>query len=318
MPSSVRIWGPGSLSNLGPGFDTLGAAIEGIGDIVEVSGSERPGVELLPGGGVWEAPANVQTNTAARAAAFVLREHPGRFPGLKVRVIKGIRPGSGLGSSASSASAAALGALLVLSDLPREHAVDAALEGESAVSGARHGDNVLPALLGGAVLTASSNPSQFRRVHVPVPVHVAVVRPDVAVLTREARAMLPKVVPLRDAVHNASALAFLIDALRSGDLAAFAEAIEQDRIIEPVRARLVPGYAQILGAARDSGALGAALSGSGPALFAVCRDHQSALTVLDAMLSATRQAGHEVRGLATQIDMKGARLTELPTTPFEV
>jgi homoserine kinase len=311
VSESVRIWGPGSLSNLGPGFDTLGIAIEGVGDVVEVFVTDEPGVTILPGGGVWEPPTIVSENTAARSVARILAQYPAFTKGLGMRIVKGIRPGSGLGSSAASASAAALGALMLVSKDPKAAAVDAALEGESGVSGARHGDNVLPSLFGGAVLTSASQPERYRLVPVPCDVHFAVVRPDVRVLTKQARAMLPDQVPLGDAVHNASALAFLVDALRSGDLEALGHAIEQDRLVEPVRATLVPGYADILGAAREAGALGAALTGSGPAMFAVASDRSAALTICDAMLTASRNAGHQVAGLATSIDMRGARHTTL-------
>lgn len=311
MPESVRIWGPGSLSNLGPGFDTLGVAIEGVGDVVEVFVTDKPGVTVQPGGGVWEPPTKVNDNTAARAVVRILAQHPDCRHGLGLRIVKGIRPGSGLGSSAASASAAALGALMILSGGSKSDAVDAALEGEAGVSGARHGDNVLPSLFGGAVLTSSSNPEQYRLVPIPCEVHFAVVRPDVRVLTKEAREMLPAMVALRDAVHNASALAFLVDALRSGDLEALGHAIEQDRLVEPVRAQLVPGYSEILGAARQAGALGAALTGSGPAMFAVASSRQDAETICQAMQEATRKAGHQVTGLATSVDVRGARPTQL-------
>ena len=317
MPDQVRVWGPGSLSNLGPGFDTLGVALSRIGDVVEVSRADRPGVCLEAGGGVSETPRDPESNTAARASASVLRRFAPEA-GVSLRIVKGIRPGSGLGSSAASASAAALGTALLLGLKEKGDVVEAALDGEAGVSGARHGDNVLPSLMGGAVLTASDQPERFRRLRLPTAVHVAVVRPDIPVLTKEARAMLPKVVPLRDAVHNASSLAFLVDALNAGDLEAFGFAIEQDRLVEPVRARLVPGYHEILAAAREAGALGAALSGSGPALFAVCPDAAAGKAILEAMILATGQAGHQVRGIVTTVDEEGARLTDRTTPDFEI
>lgn len=311
MRDRVRIWGPASLSNLGPGFDTLGVALSGVGDIVEVASSPTPGVQVLPGGGVWEAPRDPNLNTAARAAAWILTQVDGPVTGLSIRIFKGLRPGSGLGSSAASAAAAALGALMVCSDHPRESAVEAALAGESVVSGARHGDNVLPALLGGAVLSSAEDPSRFRRLRLKHSLHFAVVRPHVPVLTKQARAMLPQQVPLRDAVLNASWLAFLVDALISGDAEAVGEAVEKDRIVEPVRAALVPGYSEILSAAREAGAYGAALSGSGPAMFAVCRDREHAAAVREAMEIATRTAGSDVSGFEADIDEAGARCTDL-------
>ncbi|NNE68901.1 MAG: homoserine kinase, partial [Rhodothermales bacterium] len=146
---------------------------------------------------------------------------------------------------------------------------------------------------------------------IPVPIHFAVVRPEVRVLTREARAILPQSVPLRDAVHNASSLAFLVDALRAGDLMELGRAIEQDRIVEPVRATLVPCYDAVLGAAREAGSLGAALSGSGPAMFAVAESADAAEAVCEAMTAAALAAGYHVTGLACGIDPIGARTTEL-------
>lgn len=311
MPKSVRIWGPGSISNLGPGFDTLGMALRGLGDVVEVFETEEPGVSILADRGASETPSDPTRNTAGRAALFLLNAYPGRVRGLGIRLYKGIRPGSGLGSSAASASAAALGALSILTDRPKDDAVEAALEGEAGVSGARHGDNVLPALLGGAVLTSASQPERYRRVHIPVDIHFAVIRPEVEVLTKEARDLLPERVSLRDAVHNASSLAFLIDALRAGDLEEVGRTIEQDRIVEPVRAGLLPCYDVVLGAARESGALGAALSGSGPAMFAVVDSRARAEEVLAAMQAASHAAGFSSTGLATSIDPEGARHTNL-------
>lgn len=311
MPNSVRIWGPGSLSNLGPGFDTLGVALNGVGDVVEVFETDGPGVTILPDHGASATPTDPTRNTAGRAALFLLKAFPGRVKGLGIRIYKGIRPGSGLGSSAASASAAALGALSILTDRSKEDAVEAALEGEAGVSGARHGDNVLPALLGGAVLTSASQPERYRRVHIPVDVHFAVIRPEVEVLTKEARDLLPQSVPLRDAVHNASSLAFLIDALRAGDLEEVGRAIEQDRIVEPVRAGLIPCYDAVLGAARESGALGAALSGSGPAMFALVASEAQAEDVCAAMQEACQDAGFRSTGLACSIDLEGARQTDL-------
>jgi homoserine kinase len=309
---TVRIWAPGSLSNLGPGFDTIGMALSGIGDVVEIGVVDVPGIHLVPGGGVWEPPAILEENTAARAAASILDAFGRSGQGLTVSVRKGILPGSGLGSSAASAAGAAFGGLMLLANrVSKEAAVEAALYGEAGVSGAAHGDNVLPALLGGVVLTAASEPARFRRVSVPGPFHLAVVRPDIKVLTREARAMLPAVVPLQDAVHNASSLAFLIDALRSGDMEAVGRCIELDRLVEPVRSRLVPGYSEILGAAREAGALGAALTGSGPAMFAVCGGPDEAETVTRAMIGAARACGHAAVGIATTMDLEGARETHL-------
>ena len=305
----VVVWGPGSLSNLGPGFDALGLCIQGLGDRVEAWRTETPGVALveangLPGSSI---PCDPTTNTAAVAAAAVLRQVGARH-GVALRLHKGLPSGSGLGSSAASAVAGAWAANLLLDEpLPREALVEAVLEGEAVASGSRHGDNVLPALFGGLVLVSASDPTCYRRIPLPGPLSIALILPRVEILTRTAREILPRQVTLQDAVHNASALAFLIDAFRAGDWETVGRWMMADRIVEPVRARLVPCYEPVRRAALSAGAFGCALTGSGPALFALARDEMHARQVLSAMREACLESGVDVEGHVTAVDFEGAR-----------
>ncbi len=299
---------PASLSNLGPGFDALGMAVEGLGDTVEVWRDERPGVRVVPSdtGAEWTAPDDRQ-NTAVIAAESVLKRAGVSF-GLRLRIRKGLTPGSGLGSSAASAVAGAWAAN-VASGTPfgKAELVDAILDGEAMASGARHGDNVLPSLFGGAVLVSPSDPTRYRPLAVGCELHVALVVPRVEVLTRQARALLPSSVPLSGAIGNAAELAFLLDALARGDAEAAGYAIMQDTLVEPLRAQLVPCYAAVRRAALDAGAYGCALSGSGPTLFALCADSGSAQRVARAMQAASRSAGVEAGAHAVRACSQGAR-----------
>ena len=227
--------------------------------------------------------------------------------GVTLRVKKGVRPGSGIGSSASSAVAGAW-AVNALHGMPleKEELVEAVLAGEQVASGTRHGDNVLPALFGGLVLVSSTDPARYRRLVLPRPLSIALVQPDVRVLTKAARAMLPAQVPLRDAVHNASALAFLIDAFHAGDWEEVGRAVMQDRLVEPVRATLLPCYQAVRTAALKAGAYGCAISGSGPAMFAVAEDEASCADVLEAMREACRCVGVASHGRLTRACSSGA------------
>lgn len=307
--ATVTVWGPATLSNLGPGFDALGLCISGWGDVVEAWREAEPGIRVEIGESAvdWRAPVDPAKNTAAVAAKAVLRAL-GVKEGMTLRIRKGIPPGSGVGSSAASAVAGAWAAN-VLFGAPLDKAAlgEAVLEGEVVAAGSRHGDNVLPALFGGLVLVSSGDPMRSRRVPLPRTLPMAVILPNVQVLTRQARAILPKRVPLEKAVHNASELAFMIDAFRAGDWETVGRCIMADVLVEPVRARLLPCYDAVRSAAMEAGAFGCALSGSGPAMFAPAETRAAAERVRDAMLAASRCAGIDALGIATEVNDEGVQ-----------
>jgi homoserine kinase len=117
--------------------------------------------------------------------------------------------------------------------------------------------------------------------------------------------MLPKTVALKDAVHNASELAFMVDAYRSGDWETVGRCMMQDRLVEPVRAQLVPCYHAVRHAAMEAGAFGCALTGSGPAMFALAPSDEVAARICDAMIEASLAAGIGARGVVTETNEEG-------------
>ncbi len=310
MATHVRVFGPASLSNLGPGFDTLGLALraEGLGDTVDAWQTDEPGVrvEIDAAGFGTDLPVDPALTTAAVAGHSVLRR-AGVTHGMTIRIRKGFPPGSGIGSSAASAVAGAWAAnLLCGSPFAKDELVDAVLDGESLASGSRHGDNVLPALFGGLVLVASSDPARYRRIDIPPDLHIAVVLPRVQVLTRMARAILPADVPLASAVHNASALAFMLEAFRAGDWDEVGRWMMQDRIVEPVRATLLPCYEAVRQAAMEAGACGCAITGSGPAMFAIAASRPDAARICEEMIAASDCMAIEATGYLCEADDDGA------------
>ena len=301
---------PASLANLGPGFDTLGLALAGLDDTVEAWVTDAPGVTAVPAddGAAWMPPPD-DRNTAVIAARAVLHHASRADAGLVLRVRKAVTPGSGLGSSAASAVGGALAANVALGlGLDKADLIEAVLEGEAAASGAWHGDNALPALFGGLVLVSATDPTRYRRIALGGHLHVAVLLPQVQVLTKAARAMLPAAVPLRDAVSNATHLAFLLHALQTGDADEAGRCIMQDRLVEPVRAGLVPCYHAVQRAALDAGAHGCALSGSGPALFALCRSRLHAARTAEVMREASEAHGISATAYACAPCLNGARV----------
>lgn len=215
---------------------------------------------------------------------------------------------SGLGSSAASAVAAAVAVNALLGEpLARTELLPACLDGEAAVSG-YHADNVGPSLLGGITLITGTDSSQIHRLPVPAGIHLALVTPDVAVPTAEARAVLPKMVSLHDMVTQTGAVARLVDAIYRADIPALAAVMEDDIIIEPARAHLMPKLAEVRAAAKQAGALGMVISGAGPTLCAVCVDDPTAEAVASAMKHVYDEAGIGSVARHTQIALDGARV----------
>ena len=299
--SRCTAFGPATLSNLGPGFDALGLCITGPGDRVTATRREAPGVTVRAPG----LPADPDANTAGRAARHVLQQ-AGASGGLALVVEKGIPLGSGVGGSAASAVAGAWAANGALGwPFDKAELVEAVLAGEAA-TGARHGDNVLPALLGGLVLVSAADPADHRAVALEGAPPLAVVLPEVTVLTHDARAVLPATVPHGVASAQAAELALLLHALLVGDWHAAGRHMMADRLAEPYRAPAVPVYDAVRRAALGAGAAGCALSGSGPALVAVCPDGD-AEAVLAAMAEACAQAGVGVQAWLAEVDAVGVR-----------
>jgi homoserine kinase len=224
-------------------------------------------------------------NTAGVAARALLSAL-GDSRGVALTLRKGLPLSSGLGGSAASAAAAVVAVdALVGGHTPTDILIACALEGERAGSGAAHPDNVVPAICGGFVLVRSSQPLDV--VHLPVPVGLTavVVHPPLEIETAAARALLGDTIPLADGVRQWANLGALVDALHRSDFELLSRTLV-DAVAEPRRRELVPGLEAIKRAAVDAGALGCGLSGSGPSLFALCRDRASADRVAAAMTAA--------------------------------
>ncbi len=306
MGSEVSVFAPATVANLGPGFDVLGLAVAGPGDTVIARRVPEPGVRLVGvegDGGVL--PLHADENCAGVAARLTLAA-AGIELGVEMRLTKGLPIGSGMGSSAASAAAGALAAnLLMGSPLRRRELVAPCVEAEARVSG-RHADNVAPALLGGLVMVRTLDPLDIIRLPIPEQLRVVVITPDLVVETRRAREILPAEVSLGGAVRHAADLAGLVSACYTGDLELLSRCLT-DELVAPRRAELVPGAAAAMDAARDAGALGSSISGSGPSVFALCRSERSAREVRAVMERAFDEVGHGHTAIISPADSPGAR-----------
>lgn len=307
-PRTAVAFAPASTSNLAVGFDILGHPVGPAGDRVTVTRGDAPGVVIgAVTGCAGPLPTDPASNTAGVAVMRLLADHaPGL--GVEVSIEKGIPLGSGIGGSAASAVAAVVAANALLpTPLPTEALFPYALAGEATASGAIHGDNVAPSLLGGLVLVRSAEPPDVVRLPAPPSLRCVMVLPRQRLDTRAARAVLPPAVPLHDVIVQSGNLAGVIAGCYSGDLALIARSL-RDVIVEPHRAVLIPGFDAVKAAAMDAGALGCSISGAGPSVFAWCDGDAAAERVRGAMVAAFTAAGVAAEGWTCPVGGPGARL----------
>ena len=306
MTDSVRAYAPGSMGNVGPGIDVLGLALTGAGDAVTAEFSDEPGV-VIRDAGHPRLSLQPAENSAGVAAMEVLRRAGMESRGVALRVEKGLPLSGGQGGSAASAVATAVAVnSLVGNPLDISALLDACLAAETAVAG-RHLDNVAPSLLGGFVLVRSLDPPDVVRLPTPPELRIVLALPDQQLRTADARAVLPRVLPLAIALHQAAHVGALVAAVLSSDYALIGRALD-DRIAEPVRAPLLPGFTAAKAAALHAGALGASIAGSGPTAFAMVRGDEKASTVAAAMKEAYAAKGITCTTRVAEVDQEGARV----------
>lgn len=268
---TVRVSVPATTANLGPGFDCLGLALELRNTFVLSAAEWRPSpgeldlVVTAEGEGSRSLAKN-EENLLCRAAQKVFAR-AGRYPSvLRLHIECRVPLGRGLGSSASAIVGGVWGAAALLGEAESTAellTLAAELEG--------HPDNVLPAALGGftvALPAAGVSGLRWVRAAVDEDLRAVVAVPSFSLRTSEARRRLPKQVPLGDAVFNVAHTAAFVASAMAGDWAKAAAAME-DRLHQPYRSPLVPGFSEVCEAAREAGAAGAALSGAGPSILAL-------------------------------------------------
>lgn len=303
MSEWIRVFAPATVANVGPGFDSLGFAVKEPGDIVNARLTTRGYVEIT---GIQYAdprdqgklPKETDRNTAGVAATRVLQLLQQRHvveerTGIELVLEKNLPLGSGMGSSGASAVAAAWAVNLLTGMLLSRHDPDlllACVEAEAARSGF-HADNVAPSLLGGFVLIRSYSPFDVIQLDPPEDLVCVLVMPEYTLSTRQARAVIPSQVPFKEVVVPQCAnVAALIAGLWKRDLSLIGRAID-DKIVEPARAPLIPGFAAVKEAALLHGAFGCSISGAGPSVFAITESLEQGQRIGQAMAAVFVQHG---------------------------
>jgi len=276
----ISVLSPATVSNVVCGFDCLGFAIAEPYDEMTVRKIDECAIRIInrDNYGLPNDPAKNVVGVSLQA----MIDASGPDHGFEVEITKHIKPGSGIGSSSASSCGAVVAANMLIGDrFSNIDLVRFAMEGEFLASGSRHADNVAPCIYGGFTLVRSSEPLDIVSLEFPK-LFATVIHPQIEIKTAEARAILPKEVPLKDAVRNWSNLGAFVAALAKGDYELLARSME-DTIVEPARKSLIPKFDEVKDASLEAGALGGGISGSGPSIFMLSTTSQTAKLVETAM-----------------------------------
>ncbi len=302
----VKIFSPATVANVSCAFDILGFALESIGDEMIFKKTAKKGLIIEMDGN-----SNLSTvpeeNVAGVVALAMLNKVQPKF-GVEMTIKKGIKPGSGIGSSAASASGAAFGMNKIFGDIfTLREMVEFAMLGEALASGVQHADNVAPALYGGFTLIRSLDPLDIVTIPAPKNLFVSILHPQIEVKTIYARKILKKSVLMKDAVTQWGNIAGLISGLFKEDYALIGRSLE-DIIVEPIRSILIPLFTEVKKAALNAGALGSGISGSGPSIFALSEGKETAMAVAEAMKQVYADSGIDFEIHVSGINAQGVKL----------
>jgi homoserine kinase len=301
----IRVHSPATVSNVVCGFDCLGFALSEPYDDITLRLIDEPAIRIRHNDG-FGLPTEPEKNVAGVALRAMLDAIDAKI-GFEIEITKGIKPGSGIGSSAASACGAVAAANELLKRrFSKLELIEFAMAGEMLASGSRHADNLAPCIYGGFVLVRSSQPLDVIELDHP-PLFAAVLHPQIEIKTSEARAILPREVPLAAAVRNWSNLGAFVAALAKGDMEMLSRAM-RDEIVEPARSPLIPGFDDVKRAGLAAGAIGGGISGSGPSMFMLAATPENAHEIEAAMSDVYVRLGIEFNTYVSAIDPEGVKV----------
>jgi len=300
----VKVQVPATTANLGPGFDTFGIALKLYNTLW---------AELCPGGTLTvenqnqDSPelADPKRNWVTLAAEKLFAAAGADNLGAHFILNNQIPVSRGLGSSAAAIVGGLLAANMLLGDIfTLEELTEMAVDMEG------HPDNVCPALYGGFVASCrrEGQPTTMLKFKLPAVLKGVVAVPEFQLSTKAARSVMPQEVAMGDAVFNIQRASLLLGALMAGDLALMSQMME-DKLHQPYRFPLIPGAYEVLAAAKESGALAAALSGAGPTLIAFTDGDGREIGA--AMENAWLKKGVKSHAMVLEQDDAGAKILEI-------
>ena len=301
----IIVHSPATVANIVCGFDVLGLALNEPYDKLVMRLLPEKTIRIINKDN-YNLPVEPEKNVIGGALLAMLKELDENI-GFEIESTKNIKPGSGIGSSAASAAGAIVGANALLNNrFGKEDLVRLAMYGEEIASGARHADNIAPCIYGGVTLIRSNEPLDIIPLSFP-PLYVTVIHPQIEVKTSEARQILKKQVPLKDAITQWANVGGLVAGFMKGDYELIGRSMH-DVLIEPVRSMLIPGFNDLKKLSMAAGALGGGISGSGPSVFMLSKDEATAGKVEMAMRSVYEKIDADFHIHVTTVNSQGATI----------
>lgn len=277
----IRLFCPATVANISCGFDVLGLCLDTIGDEMIITKTNEKGIRITQITGA-DLPLETTQNVAGVAALALLDALETPF-GFDIEIHKRIKAGSGIGSSAASASGVVFGMNQLLGNpYTLQELIPFAMKGEALASGSEHADNVAPALLGGFTLIRGYEPLDVIALPTPSDLYVTVIHPQIELKTSEMRAVITPEISLQKAISQWGNLGGFIAGLYTEDYSLMQRSLE-DKIVEPLRGNYIPGFYMTKKTALKNGALGAGISGSGPSIYTLNKGIETAQKVAYAM-----------------------------------
>ena len=304
----IKIFAPATVANVSCGFDSLGFAVDAVGDEMTFTKTVEKGVIITNITGA-DLTYNIDENAASAVVQKILKEANADF-GIALTIHKGYAPGSGLGSSAASAAGAAFGANQLLGNIYSELALTKfAMFGEEIACGTPIADNVSAAIYGGFVLVRSYDPLEIVKLPVPSELRIVAIHPQIAIKTKDARAVLPKEIALKDAVTQWANVGGLISGLYTDNYNLISNSLV-DIIVEPARKGFIPFFDDVKNNAKKTGALGTGISGSGPTIFALCKGDAIAKNVYKSIEESYKNTGIDYEMFISKVNQEGIKIID--------
>ena len=304
--NEIKIFSPATVANVSCGFDVLGFCIDTIGDEMVIRKTKEKGIKITKIVGA-DLPFETEKNVAG-VSALAMYNDAKPDCGFEIEIYKNIKPGSGIGSSSASAA----GSVFAINELlgrpyNQTEVTNFAMKGEAIASGCEHADNIAPALFGGFTLVKSTTPLKVLQLPTPKDLFVTIIHPQIEVKTSESRAILPKEIPLQNAITQWSNVGSLVHALHTEDYSLLSESLE-DVVVEPYRSQLIPHFNSVKTEVIKAGALGAGISGSGPSIFALSKGKDTAEAVEEAMKKIYKNTDINFNTYVSKINTQGMKI----------
>ena len=304
----IKVFSPGSITNLSCGYDILGVCLNNRGDEITVTKTENKGI-IIKSNDDYNISNDINKNVAGIAAQALLKKTSTEF-GFEIEIKKGIKPGSGIGSSAAS-SAGTVFAINQLLDSPFSQLdlIKFSMEGEKFVSDSYHADNVAPIILGGITLVRSISEIDVIKLPTPKSLEVIIIRPNIEIKTSDSRKVLRKKIKIEEMVQQSANLGSFVSSLYNEDFNLMSRSIV-DIIAEPNRRILIPEFDNIIKLSKINGAIAAGISGSGPSIFSLSKDTIISEKILNATTDHYNKLGISYDGFISKINTTGIKILE--------